>query len=142
MSDLIVNSRLTLPATELTFTAARSSGPGGQNVNKVNSKVILHWSMADVEGFSAGWRRRLKARFGNRINRDGAFVLHSEKYRDQSRNLTDVKKRLCDMLKECEFPPKPRKATKPSYGSKLRRLNRKRENSQKKQNRRDPGMND
>ncbi|TWU34226.1 alternative ribosome rescue aminoacyl-tRNA hydrolase ArfB [Novipirellula artificiosorum] len=142
MSDLFINSRLTIPAAEITLTSARSSGPGGQNVNKVNSKVTLRWSPACCGDFDGGWRRRFVARYQNRINRDGELILHSEKYRDRGRNVADVRKKLADMLLECQSPPKPRKATKPTRGSQLRRLDHKRQNSQKKQNRRGPGPNE
>ncbi|MFG0262085.1 MAG: alternative ribosome rescue aminoacyl-tRNA hydrolase ArfB, partial [Novipirellula sp. JB048] len=117
MNDLFVNPRLTIPAAELNFTAARSSGPGGQNVNKVNSKVTLRWSMADCQGFDPGWRRRFATRYQNRITREGELLVQSERYRDQTRNLADARSKLAAMLRECQAPPTPRKATKPTRGS-------------------------
>ena len=136
MSDLIVNSRLTIAESELTVTAARSGGPGGQNVNKVNSKITLRWSPERCAQLDPGWRRRFVTRFANRINRNGQLVLHSEKYRDQPRNLEDARQKLVGMLLECQAPPKRRIATKPSKGSQRRRLEQKKQQSQKKQNRR------
>ncbi|TWU27038.1 Peptidyl-tRNA hydrolase ArfB [Novipirellula galeiformis] len=142
MNDLFVNARLSIPAAELNFTAARSSGPGGQNVNKVNSKVTLRWSMADCPGFNLGWRRRFTTRYQNRITREGELVLHSERYRDQARNLADARSKLAEMLLACQAPPTPRKATKPTRGSQRRRLDKKRQNSQKKSDRRGPRADD
>jgi ribosome-associated protein len=142
MSDLYVNPRLTIAEKEITITAARSSGPGGQNVNKVNSKVTLRWSPARCDGLNADWRRRFVTRHGNRINREGELVLHSERYRDQGRNLTDVRQKLTEMLLECQAAPKPRKATRPTRSSQRRRLDEKSRQSQKKQNRRKPTRDD
>ena len=142
MADLYVNSRLTIPDREILISAARSSGPGGQNVNKVNSKVTLRWSPTDCRLLREDWRRRFTTRYGNRINRDGQVVLSSEQYRDQGRNLADVRGKLVSMLLECQDAPKTRKATKPTRGSQRRRLDRKRQQSQKKQNRRRPSHDD
>ncbi|MGI9470410.1 MAG: alternative ribosome rescue aminoacyl-tRNA hydrolase ArfB [Rubripirellula sp.] len=142
MADLYVNSRLTIPDREISISAARSSGPGGQNVNKVNSKVTLRWSPAACQLLREDWRRRFVTRHGNRINREGQLVLSSEQYRDQGRNLADVRHKLVTMLLECQAAPKFRKATRPTLGSKRRRLDRKRQQSEKKQNRRRPSRDD
>lgn len=136
MSDLHVNARLTIPERELVTSAARSSGPGGQNVNKVNSKVTLRWSPANCSAISDAWRDRFIARYGNRINREGQLVLHSERYRDQPRNLADVRQKLIEMLLACQAPPKKRKPSRPTLGSKKRRKEAKQRQSQKKQSRR------
>jgi ribosome-associated protein len=135
MEDLYINSRLTIPSAQLSMTAARSSGPGGQNVNKVNSKVTLKWSPSTCQEFDPAWRRRFLTHYANRINRQGELVLHSEKYRDQGRNLADVRKKLSDMLLDCQNPPKKRKPTRPSRSSQRRRLDQKKQQSQKKQSR-------
>lgn len=135
MADLYVNSRLTIAEKEITISTARSSGPGGQNVNKVNSKVTLRWSPARCEKLDPAWRRRFVTRFANRINREGQLVLNSEQYRDQGRNLADVRQKLANMLLECQSAPKARKATRPTRGSQRRRLEQKSQQSQKKQNR-------
>ena len=88
------------------------------------------------------WRRRFIARHSNRINREGQLVLHSERYRDQGRNLADVRQKLVNMLLECQSPPKARKATRPTFGSKQRRLEQKRRQSEKKRGRRKPTRDD
>jgi len=138
MADLYVNSRLTIPDDEISVSTSRSSGPGGQNVNKVNSKVTLHWSPEGCQLLRYDWRRRFMTRFGNRINREGQLVLSSQQYRDQIRNLADARQKLVSMLLSCQNAPKTRKATRPTLGSKRRRLEQKRQQSQKKQNRQGP----
>jgi ribosome-associated protein len=142
MANLYVNSRLTIAEKEIKITAARSSGPGGQNVNKVNSKVTLRWSPSQCGEFDADWCRRFLARHATRINRDGELVLHSEQYRDQSRNLADVRRKLVNMLLECQSAPKSRKATQPTRGSQRRRLQQKRRQSERKVSRRTPSRDD
>ena len=142
MADLYVNARLTIPSDEILISTARSSGPGGQNVNKVNSKVTLHWSPGNCSALRADWRRRFVAGYANRINREGQVVISSQQYRDQSRNLADARQRLVSMLLSCQSPPKSRKATRPTLGSKRRRLEQKRQQSQKKQNRQRPRRDD
>ncbi|TWT50608.1 Peptidyl-tRNA hydrolase ArfB [Rubripirellula amarantea] len=135
MEDLFINSRLTIPAAQLSWSAARSGGPGGQNVNKVNSKVTLKWSVEQCEEMDEHWRRRFLSRHSNRINKAGEVVLQSEKYRDQVRNLADVRQKLVDLLLECQSAPIKRKKTRPTKGSQRRRLDQKKQNSQKKQGR-------
>ena len=142
MADLYVNARLTIPSDEISISTARSSGPGGQNVNKVNSKVTLHWSPGNCSALRADWRRRFVANHANRINREGYVVISSQQYRDQTRNLADARQRLVSMLLSCQNPPKSRKATRPTLGSKRRRLDQKRQQSQKKQNRQRPRHDD
>ncbi|MEZ6090430.1 MAG: alternative ribosome rescue aminoacyl-tRNA hydrolase ArfB [Pirellulaceae bacterium] len=135
MNDLILNSRTIIPAGQLSVTHARSSGPGGQNVNKVNSKVTLAWRVIDNDILDPSWTQRVRVRHGNRINQSGALVLTSQQYREQHRNLNDCLGKLRTLLLECQHPPKRRKPTKPSLGSKLRRLESKRQLSSKKQSR-------
>ncbi len=135
MADLYINARLTIRASELEFLSARSSGPGGQNVNKVNSKVTLRWSPSQCAAFPDAWRNRFVARYANRINREGQVVLHSEKYRDRPRNIDDTRQKLADMLRQTQTAPKKRRPTKPTKGSQRRRLENKTKQSQKKQRR-------
>jgi ribosome-associated protein len=136
MEDLVVNNRLTIPASELQASYSRSGGPGGQNVNKVASRVTLRWQVGDQPRLPPDWQRRLLARHGNRINREGEILVHSDRYRDQPRNLDDCRQRLTQWLLECEAAPVERKATRPSLGSKLRRLDNKRRVAEKKSGRR------
>ncbi|MGB7343534.1 MAG: alternative ribosome rescue aminoacyl-tRNA hydrolase ArfB [Pirellulaceae bacterium] len=132
---MYINARLTIPASEMEFLSARSSGPGGQNVNKVNTKVTLRWSPSGCANFPDAWRDRFVTRYQNRINREGQIVLHSEKYRDRPRNIEDARQKLADMLRETQMAPKKRRPTKPTKGSQRRRLDNKTKQSQKKQGR-------
>ncbi len=136
---LEVNPQITIPVKELDFTFSRSSGPGGQNVNKVNSKVTLHWSVAESPSLPDEVRERFMRSFTRRINALGQVVVVSQRYRDQGRNVADCMDKLRAMLLEVATPPRRRKKTRPTRGSKERRLRDKRAASQKKQLRGAPG---
>ncbi len=138
MQDLTITSQLIIPAEELEVTFVRSSGPGGQNVNKVNSKVRLSWPLLDNSLLPEPWKQRVVKAFGSRITSDGRLTLVSQQYRDQARNLQDVRLKLKEMLLSCQHPPKTRKATKPTLGSRLRRLDGKKQLGQKKRLRKPP----
>ncbi len=138
MEDLFVNNRLTIPESQLQTSFSRSSGPGGQNVNKVNSRVTLRWQVSEQPLLPPGWKNRLCAQLSNRINREGELVIHSDRYRDQPRNLGDCRARLVEMLLTCATPPTIRKKTAPSKASQRRRVDDKRKLAQKKDSRRDP----
>jgi ribosome-associated protein len=135
---LDVTARIRIPVAEFRYTFARSGGPGGQNVNKVSSKVTLHWPVRLSPSLPSDVRQRFCARFGSRINKQGELVLHSQRTRDQGRNIEDCLERLRTLLLEVAVAPKPRKATRPSRGSRERRLQTKRESSQRKHRRRGP----
>ena len=132
---IIINASIQVPDDELEFTFARSSGPGGQNVNKVNSKAVLKWSIDDADHVPASVIARFKAAFANQINKDGKVVIASDAYRDQARNIQDCKDKLTTMLKAVARPPKPRKKTKPTKAQKETRLKQKRQQAEKKQQR-------
>lgn len=138
MTDLYINPRLTIPAGELEIITSRSGGPGGQNVNKVNSKVTLRWAPKESQSLNPAWCRRLVARHANRLNREGQLVLQSQRYRDQPRNVADARGKLAAMLRECEFAPKTRTPTRRTRGSQLRRLDAKKRRGQKKALRKRP----
>lgn len=138
-SLLVVNSRIQIPRSELQFTFARSSGPGGQNVNKVNSKAVLRWSVALSQHVPDDVRRRFVAQFRSRITSTGDFVMASQQFRDQSRNVADCIERLRAMLLSVAVPPRIRRRTKPSRGSVERRLQAKRQRSSRKSQRRSGG---
>jgi ribosome-associated protein len=136
---LRVNHRIQIPFTEFDFSFSRSGGPGGQNVNKVNSKVTLRWNVATSPTLPGDVRGRFVERNRRRITADGEFVMHSERYRDQGRNVADCLEKLRELLLEVAVAPKMRKATKPTKGSKERRLKEKRAASERKARRRKPG---
>ncbi len=136
MRVLQVNSRLLVPLGEIEFTFARSSGPGGQNVNKVNSKVTLRWMPASNASLPQPVRDRFTARYRSRLTTAGEMLITSQRYRDQGRNVDDCLEKLRLMIAEVAVAPVKRKKTRPTRGSVERRLDEKRVTSQKKQLRR------
>ena len=127
---------LHIPDDELVFTFARSGGPGGQNVNKVASKAVLRWSVAANTTIPTAVRDRLRQQQANRITVEGELVIQGQRYRDQPRNVEDCLERLRAMVTLAQHPPTPRRTTRPTRGSKRRRLEDKRANSERKQQRR------
>lgn len=135
---LIIDDHIRIPLRELEFSFARSSGPGGQNVNKLNTKATLHWDVNRTASLPDDVRQRFAARFRNRINREGQLVLHSQRFRDQGRNVADCLSKLRELIASVMHVPPPRKATKVSRASKARRRADKRVAAQKKEGRRPP----
>ncbi len=127
---------MSLPLHEIVFTFARSSGPGGQNVNKVNSKAVLKWNVVGSNYLPFEVKERFIHRYTNRLNNLGELVLASDAYRDQRRNKEACLERLREMIASVARPPKKRKPTKPSKAAKNRRLESKKRQSQKKSFRR------
>lgn len=138
-SVLRVSPRIQIPLGELVFTFSRSSGPGGQNVNKLNTKATLRWSVASTVALPADVRQRFLERYRNRITTEGDLLLSSQRTRDAGRNEKDCLERLRQMLLAVAVPPKPRKPTRPTRGSVRRRLADKQRQAEKKQHRRRPG---
>lgn len=134
--NLVVNARLRVPLEEFSFTFARSSGPGGQNVNKVNSKALLRWPVAASPSLPAHVRERFLRSYASRITTEGELVMMSQRYRDQGRNVDDCLEKLREMLAAVAAAPVRRKRTKPSRASIERRLEAKRHKSSRKQSRR------
>lgn len=135
-ATLVVNSRVRIPHSEFEFTFARSSGPGGQNVNKVNSKAMLRWPVATSPSLPEEIRIRLESQQRRRMTREGDLLVVSQRYRDQGRNIEDCLEKLREMLIEAAARPVVRKKVKPTRGMIERRLKHKREHSSKKRERR------
>ena len=129
---LIVNERLRIPLREIHFQFARSSGPGGQNVNKVSSKAVLRWNMAASPSAPEDVKERLRARHPRRVTREGDVVITSSRFRDQGRNVADCLEKLRAALAEVSTPAKPRRPTRPTRSSAEKRLRDKRERAEKK----------
>jgi len=138
MSGSPPGAEFQIPLRELRFSFARSSGPGGQNVNKVNSKALLRWSVLHSPTLSEQLRQRLLSQFGHRITNDGELILSSERFRDAGRNVADCLEKLRTILREASQPPQTRKATRPTRASRRRRVENKRQRSQAKRARRFP----
>jgi len=138
---LVVNSRLKIPLREFQFTFARSSGPGGQNVNKLNTKALLRWPVINSASLPEAVRQSLIAKAGRRMTSEGDLLIVSQRFRDAGRNVADCLEKLRNLLAEAAVAPKRRKPTKPSRSSVRRRLDQKRKQSQKKRQRR-PNLDD
>ncbi len=133
---LEINAHLRLPDGELTWTFVRAGGPGGQNVNKVASKAVLRWNLAASASLPEDIKARLRARQANRITADGELILTSQRHRDQERNRQDCLDKLREMVAEAAKRPKTRRRTKPTRGSKERRLQAKKRRAATKAGRR------
>lgn len=133
--DLYIDDRVTIPGSDLEWTAVRSQGPGGQNVNKVSTKVDLRFDLVGCEVLSASVKERIKK--VARLDAMGRVMISSQVTRNRTANLTDARERLAALIRAALVPPKRRRATKPSHGAKRRRLESKRRQSEKKRQRRD-----
>lgn len=126
--------------SELTYKAVRSSGSGGQNVNKVASKVVLYFNLKTSEVFNQKEKERLTLFFSNRLNKDGVLILNSDESRSQFRNKALVTQRFLEFIEEGLKEQKERKATKIPKAVQRKRLENKRKTSEKKANRKKPDI--
>jgi ribosome-associated protein len=136
VDDLVINSWVTIPASELSIAFARSGGPGGQNVNKVSSKVDLRWNPTTSAAINEDDRAWLAQKLRNRLTADGTLIVTSTLTRDQIKNRGNAIDKLILIVAAALDRPKPRKATKPSKGAKKRRVADKRHKAGIKANRR------
>ncbi|MCX5742637.1 MAG: alternative ribosome rescue aminoacyl-tRNA hydrolase ArfB [Proteobacteria bacterium] len=133
--DLVITPRVTIPAAELSIAFSRSGGPGGQNVNKVSSKVDLRWNPTTSTALSEDDRAWLLQKLRSRLSGDGELIVTSTRTRDQLQNRADATDKLVLIVRAALDRPKPRRATKPSKGAKRRRVADKRHASTIKANR-------
>ncbi len=133
-----ITPRLLVPDVEFNWTYTRSSGPGGQNVNKVASKAVLRWNVAATTALAEDVKNRLALQQKRFFTQDGELIITSQRYRDQERNREDCLEKLRAILLQALVVPKARRKTKPSRGSKRRRLQEKKRRSDVKQGRRSP----
>ena len=131
-----ITGTIVVPEEELRFTFARSGGPGGQNVNKVSSKAVLRWSLAANSSVPAEIKARLRTLQRGRITVGDEIVIQSQEYRDQERNRQACLDKLRDFLLQASIVPRTRRASKPSRGSKERRLQAKKRRAAVKSGRR------
>ncbi len=135
---LTINNDISIPIREFAFSYSRSPGPGGQNVNKLNTKVTIRWNVSNSPSLSEPIKNRLFDKLKKRINKDGELILTSHRFRDQGRNVADCLAKLKQLISTALIVQKPRKKTKPSKSSVRRRLDSKRRQSEKKRMRGDP----
>lgn len=132
---LFVTPTICIPDDELRFSFVRSSGPGGQNVNKLNTKAVLRWSVGSAN-VPEGVRQRFTARFATRLTNEQELILTSQRFRDQKQNQRDCLEKLVEMIRSVAAPPKRRKKTRPTRASTERRRASKKVHSLKKKSRR------
>jgi ribosome-associated protein len=135
-TPLVINDTITLPASDLEWSAVRSSGAGGQNVNKVSSKVELYFDFDSSVALADDAKARLRVLAKNLLDGEGRVLVKSEKTRDQARNLADARDKIRELVLKALTVPKARKATKPTRASKKRRVDAKKKLGAKKKMRR------
>ena len=131
----MIDDRLTIPAKDLSWRAVRASGPGGQNVNKVATKVTLRFDLAGTESLTSSQKARLRGLAGRRIDSEGALSISAQAERSQHQNLERARSGLRRLILRALQPAKPRVATQPSRASKRKRVRDKRYQGEKKRGR-------
>ncbi len=141
MDPIAVTDSIRVPADALAFKAVRAGGPGGQNVNKVSSKVELRINLQAIEGLHPEALGRLLHAVRNQLDAEGWWIVVVSRTRDQGRNLEEARERVRQWILKALVPPTPRRATRPTRASQVRRLDSKRRTAERKRGRK-PGGDD
>jgi ribosome-associated protein len=131
-----ITRSISIDESEITESFVRSSGPGGQNVNKVATAVQLRFDVVHSPSLPEDVRERLMKLAGRRVTEDGELVIDARRYRTQARNREDALERLVALIKRAAVRPRKRRPTKPSHVARQKRLDRKRQRSETKRRRR------
>ena len=133
-----INDKISIEEDELSFTFSRSSKPGGQNVNKISSRVTLLFDVANSPSLSAEHKKQIMTRLRRRVNKEGVLRVVAQLHRSQAANREVAVERFVELLQETLKPIKPRKKTRISHAAEKRRLNEKKRRSRLKQERTKP----
>jgi ribosome-associated protein len=134
-SMIEITPTISIDESELQFDFVRAAGPGGQNVNKVSTAVVLRFNVVD-SNLPDEVKDRLFKLAGGRINKDGVLVIHARQYRTQEQNRFDAQERLVEILRSASEKPKMRHATRPSVTARAARLGAKKKRGETKRLRR------
>jgi ribosome-associated protein len=128
-AGLVINEKVVIPFSEFSIIVSRSSGPGGQHVNKTSSRVSLRWNIWESQALTKKEKNLLLIRLRSYVVGEGEILIHVESERSQLRNKEIAKERLVNLVKKALIPKKKRLATKPTLGSKVKRLANKKKRS-------------
>ena len=131
MSDIRVNDRVVVPEAAVETKAVRASGPGGQNVNKLATKIQMRVDLGLILGFEGDDLARVRTFLASRLDADGRLLVMSQETRDQARNREDCAAKVAELIRAALFRPKARRRTKPTFASKQRRVEEKRRRSER-----------
>jgi ribosome-associated protein len=127
-----INNKIFIPENEIQFSFIRSSGPGGQNVNKVSTAVQLRFDIVNSPSLNDEIKRRLIEKSGNRVTKEGILIIEAKRFRTQESNRQDAVERFIELIRKAEKKPKKRIKTKPSKESRQKRIEEKKKRSEVK----------